>query len=194
MTSRSGLYLLEALAAVVLLVPLAGATEGEHAYVGTNDCKKCHIKEWKSWSETKMANAFEVLKPGARAEAKEKVGLDPDKDYSGDPACVRCHVIGFQEEGGFVDFETTPELAGVGCETCHGPGGDYTQRGFMTLQNKEYQRDKLVEVGLVAPVTAEQCARCHNADSPFVGPDYVFDFEARKEQGTHEKFPLRYKH
>lgn len=194
MSSRSGLFLLAVLMAVVLLVPLAGAAQGEHAYVGTQDCKKCHIKEWRSWSETKMAQTFEVLKPGVRAEAKEKVGLDPDKDYSGDPGCVRCHVTGFQAEGGFVDFETTPELAGVGCEACHGPGGTYTQDGYMTLKNKEYKLEKLVEVGLVAEVTAEQCVQCHNDESPFVGPDYVFDFETRKEQGTHEKFPLKYKH
>ena len=30
--------------------------------------------------------------------------------------------------------------------------------------------------------------------SPFVGPDYVFDFEANKDKGTHEKFPLKYQH
>jgi len=27
-----------------------------------------------------------------------------------------------------------------------------------------------------------------------VGKDYVFDFEARKTKGTHEKFPLKYAH
>jgi cytochrome c553 len=194
MTSRLGLSLLTIFMAVVLLVPIAGAAGDEHSFVGTKDCKKCHIREWKSWSQTKMANAFELLKPGVRAEAKEKAGLDPDKDYTADPACVRCHVTGFQKDGGFVDVETTPELVGVGCEACHGPGGTYTQDGYMTLKNKEFKRDELVKVGLVAQVTAEQCVQCHNEDSPFVGPDYVFDFEARKEQGTHEKFPLKYEH
>lgn len=194
MTSRAGLSLLVVLIAVVLLVPWADAAGEEHSYVGTNTCKKCHIKEWRSWSETKMAHAFDLLKPGERAEAKTKAGLDPNKDYTTDPTCVRCHVTGFQKEGGFVDFATTPELAGVGCEACHGPGGTYTQSGFMTLQNKEYELAKLEAVGLVAHITADQCAQCHNTDSPFVGPDYVFDFEARKEQGTHEKFPLKYSH
>ena len=28
----------------------------------------------------------------------------------------------------------------------------------------------------------------------FVGDDYVFDFEARKDEGTHEKYPLRFEH
>ena len=38
------------------------------------------------------------------------------------------------------------------------------------------------------------CTDCHNDESPFVAEGYVFDFAARKEQGTHAKFPLKYKH
>ena len=47
---------------------------------------------------------------------------------------------------------------------------------------------------MVDQVTEAQCRGCHNADSPFVGPGYVFDFQANKESGTHEKFPLKYQH
>jgi len=178
--------------AALLTIP---ATEGdEYAYVGSNNCKKCHIKEWRSWSETKMANTFEVLKPGERTEAKQEAGLDPDKDYTADPACVKCHVTGYGKPGGFVDIETTPDLAGVGCEVCHGPGGTYTQDGYMTLKNRNYKKENLVAVGLVGEITKEQCVSCHNTESPFVGDDYVFDFEARKDEGTHEKFPLRFEH
>ena len=32
------------------------------------------------------------------------------------------------------------------------------------------------------------------ADSPFVGPDFVFDFQANKDKGTHERYPLKYQH
>ena len=178
--------------AVLFAVP--GSNGDEHAYVGANTCKKCHIREWRSWSETKMANAFELLKPGARAEQRKAAGLDPDKDYTTDPACVKCHVTGYGKPGGFVDLETTPALVGVGCEMCHGPGGTYTQDGYMTLQNKEYKKADLVAVGLVGELTKQQCANCHNTESPFVGDDYVFDFESRKQQGTHEKIPLKYEH
>ena len=76
-------------------------------------------------------------------------------------------------------IETTPELAGVGCEMCHGPGGTYTQDGYMTLKNKEYKRAEIVAVGMTDEITAETCAVCHNTESPFVGDDYVFDFESR---------------
>ena len=51
-----------------------------------------------------------------------------------------------------------------------------------------------VAAGLVGEITQAQCTGCHNPKSPFVGDDYVFDFAARKDQGTHEKFPLKYKH
>jgi hypothetical protein len=184
------------LLAVFVLVTWLGPSPQaqEHEYIGSNNCRKCHIKEWRSWSETKMAKAFEVLKPGERADAKTAAGLDPKKDYTTDASCVKCHVTGYGKPGGFVDIESTPDLAGVGCEACHGAGGTYTQDGYMTLQNREYEKAKLVAVGLVGEITKEQCESCHNTESPFVGDDYVFDFDAMKDKGTHEQFPLRYKH
>lgn len=180
--------------AAVLVVSAAGALAEEHAYVGSKKCKVCHMKEWKSWSETKMANSFENLKPGERAEQKTAAGLDPQKDYTADETCLRCHTTGYGKPGGFVDAASTPDLAGVGCEMCHGPGGTYTKSGYMTLKNKDYKKAELVAVGLTDTITESQCAVCHNSDSPFVGDDYVFDFEARKSQGTHEKFPLKNPH
>jgi hypothetical protein len=166
----------------------------EHAYVGTKNCKKCHLKEWKSWAETKMAKSFETLKPGAAAEAKTKAGLDPDKDYTTDAKCVACHVTGYGQPGGFVSIEETPDRAGVGCEVCHGPGGTYTKAEHMSFKNKSYKKAAVVAVGMVDTVSVDQCKACHNAESPFVGDNYVFDFDANKDKGTHKKFPLKYEH
>jgi len=191
MKTRIGLLLTLATLVAVVSAPVI-ADEGEHAYVGTKSCKKCHIKEWKSWSETKMATAYEVLSPGAAAEVKQEIGLDPEKDYTTDEACVKCHVTGFGKPGGFTDIETTPELAGVGCEVCHGPGGSYTQDGFMTLQNREFKRDDLLPLGYIYPVGENVCIECHNEEVPF--PDYTFDFESMKAKGLHEAFPLKYEH
>ena len=75
-------------------------------YLGEKKCKKCHIKEHKTWAETKHANAFECL---------------TDK-YKKDEECLKCHTTGMGE-GGFVSVEETPELLGIQCEQCHGPGG-----------------------------------------------------------------------
>lgn len=185
----------KALTVLLLVVPvllMATAASAEHAYVGTKNCKKCHIKQWKSWSETKMANAFETLKPGVDVERKAELGLDPEVDYTTDEACVRCHVTGFGKEGGFTSIEATPDLAGVGCEMCHGAGAGYTQDGYMTLKNKEYKRADLIGVGLVHPVDEAVCTQCHNEQVPI--PDYTFDYEAKKAEGLHESTPLKYSH
>ncbi len=191
MKRMNGLVLLLSCAALVLT---AGAATGEHAYVGSGSCRKCHLKEWKSWSETKMAKAFELLKPGVAADKKKAAGLDPSKDYTADKTCLACHTTGLGQPGGFVDAVSTPGLAGVGCEMCHGPGGTYTQEQYMSIKNKDYKKADIVAVGLVAEITVAGCAKCHNDKSPFVGKDYVFNFEERKAQGTHEKFPLKYQH
>lgn len=186
---------LAVLAPAALILALAPAPQAaEHAYVGTKQCKKCHIKEWKSWSDTKMAHAFDSLKPGEAAEAKKAAGLDPAKDFTKDATCLRCHATGHGAEGGFVDFETTPDMAGVGCESCHGPGGTYTKSEYMSFKNKEYKKADLVAVGLVGEVGKAQCITCHNKDNPTAGADYVFDYEAMKDKGLHETFPLKYHH
>lgn len=181
------------------LLALIQAQEKEvgtgHAFVGTKGCKKCHLKQYKSWAETKMANAYDLLKPGERAEAKKKVGLDPTKDYTQDAECLPCHTTGYGKPGGFVSLEETPELVGVSCEMCHGAGSEYTKDQFMSLKNKEYKLAEVVKAGLNSPVTGESCTSlCHNEKSPFFNKAKPFDFEKRKNEGTHEHFPLKYTH
>jgi hypothetical protein len=183
--------------AVLFVIALFASTfdqAAEHSFIGSKKCRTCHIKEHKSWAETKMAKAFEALRPGVSAEAKEKAGLDPQKDYTKDETCLPCHTTGYGGEGGFNDEDSTPTLVGVGCEMCHGAGGTYTKKELMSLQNKEYEKGAVVAAGMVDIVTVAQCKNCHNKQSPFVGDDYVFDFEANKDEGTHEKYPLKYKH
>lgn len=188
--------------AAVLLIATVGLLAGsqpllqagDHAYIGSKKCKMCHLKEWDSWSTTRMANAFDHLKPGDSADAKKAAGLDPQKDYTKDATCLACHTTGYGSTGGFVSMESTPDLAGVGCEMCHGPGGTYTQNQYMSLKNKEYKKADVVAAGMTDQVTVKQCGHCHNPSSPFVGDDYVFDFDANKEKGTHEKFALKYQH
>ncbi|NHZ73119.1 MAG: hypothetical protein GWP16_01450 [Nitrospirae bacterium] len=185
----------KALVLSLLIIPvllLASAASAEHTYIGTKNCKKCHIKQWKSWSETKMANAFETLTPGVAADRKAELGLDADKDYSTDEECVRCHVTGYGKEGGFTSIDDTPDLAGVGCEMCHGAGGTYTQDGYMTLKNKEFKRADIVAAGLIQPIDESVCVQCHNEDNPI--PDYTFDFATKKTEGIHESTPLKYSH
>ncbi len=163
-----------------------------YSYVGSQNCKKCHIKQYKSWEKSAMALSYDILKPGQRADAKKKAGLDPKKDYTNDKSCLACHTTGYGQSGGFVNMEKTPNLAGVGCEMCHGAGGEYTKDEHMSLKNKTYKLKDLVNVGLVSPPQAVTCTeRCHNKKSPFFQP---FDFAKRKSEGTHTHELLKYKH
>ncbi len=187
-TSR--LAILPACALLFLLAAFASADPA--AYVGAKRCRACHLKQFQTWETTKMAKSFELLKAGAHADAKKKMNVDPQKDYTHDEKCLPCHTTGYGKPGGFVSLEKTPEMAGVQCESCHGPGGEYLKEGFMTLKNKEYKRADLLKAGLVVP-NAETCtSQCHNPKSPFVTKDAVFKFEERKKKGTHEHIALKY--
>jgi len=140
--------------AAVLVMPAAPLLQGAApSFVGAKKCKACHLKQFNSWSESRMAKSFDLLKPGANAAAKKKAKLDPDKDYTKDATCLACHTTGYGKPGGFVDIASTPDLAGVGCEMCHGPAGTYLQKEYMSLQNKEYKKASLVGVGLVGRIT-----------------------------------------
>jgi hypothetical protein len=186
---RRSLNLLCLLALAVAFV--APQLAADPAYVGTKNCKKCHIKQYRSWVQTRMSQAFDILKPGNNVETKTAAGLDPEKDYTGDAECLVCHTTGYGKEGGFVDEASSADRLGVGCEMCHGAGGEYTAPDLMSLKNREYQRADVIAAGMVHPVDEARCRTCHNEDSPtFV----EFDFATMKPQGTHENLPLKYKH
>jgi hypothetical protein len=168
-------------------------------YIGAKKCKACHMKQYKSWQKTSMATSFENLKAGVKADEKKKAGLDADKDYTHDESCVKCHSTGYGKEGGFTSIEETPKLAGVQCESCHGPGSEYAK--VMKKKQKEwketgYTSEELKAIGLIIPSEDEAgCMACHGGDSPFtekVDAKYKFDFKDRLEK-THEHFPLKYR-
>ncbi|UCE72390.1 MAG: cytochrome c family protein, partial [Nitrospiraceae bacterium] len=103
---------------IITVSSLAGTAEGAD-YVGVKKCKACHIKQYKSWQKTTMAESFENLKQGVKVEEKKKAGLE-DKDYTADASCLKCHTTGYGQPGGFTSIADTPNLAGVQCESCHG--------------------------------------------------------------------------
>lgn len=177
---------------VVLLA--ASAAGAAPTYVGTRKCKTCHLKEYRSWEKTQMARAFDLLRPGVAPESKKRAQLDPKKDYTHETKCLPCHTTGYGKPGGFVSAERTPDLAGVQCEECHGPGSEYLQEGEMTLKNLNYRQADLVKVGLVLPSQATCAAVCHNDRSPFRGPGYHFKYDEREAKGSHELLALKHKH
>lgn len=174
----------------LLFAVLMFPTGSQAQYVGVSKCRPCHLPQTKSWEQTKMAKAFDLLKPGIAADKKAAKKLDPNKDYTHDTECLPCHTTGYGKPGGFQSIEATPGLAGVQCEVCHGPGGGYLKPTLMSLQNKAYKRTDLVTAGLTVP-DVKICQGCHNPKSPFYA---AFNYESRKAQGTHEHLQLNNPH
>lgn len=111
-------------------------------YVGSQTCGSCHGEALDAWKATRHSNALVTL---------EHEGHDKDPD------CVGCHVTGLDDESGFRSREKTPLFSSVGCESCHGPGGDHV---------KEPAKFKLRANG------AQSCLPCHTSTT---SPG--FDFE-----------------
>jgi hypothetical protein len=188
---------------IVLVIALAGALiyfygdKYEHisqgSYVGPGKCKGCHPQQYASWKKTRMANSFDVLRPGEKAQEKQLAGLKPDMDYTHDLTCLPCHTTGYGLVGGFTSIEETPEMAGVTCEACHGHGGTYAKT-VMDPKNPGFKTAAAKSAGLVYPPREGACRECHNARSPFVGMGYKFHYDERVRLGTHEHFHLKYQH
>ncbi len=105
-------------------------------YTGNDACGVCHEQEYATWQYTKHATAFDTLVTH---------NADRRKD------CVGCHVIGFEEKGGYGFRQRPPHLENVGCESCHGRGGPHLSPGFVPPGDagaKDY---------------AQVCGTCHNA-------------------------------
>lgn len=176
-------------------------TNEEAAYVGINGCKTCHYRQYTSWKRTKMARTFEVLKPGVRAEAKAKLSLDPQRDYTTDATCLECHTTGFGMPGGYVIPEPgdakaakrAKENEGTTCEACHGPGSKYVaiHKQIMT-RKRPYTLGELCETGQTE-TNVRVCTSCHNKNNPLAASDYHFDYEKSKAEDTHDNVPLKYR-
>jgi len=166
---------------------VAAPAAAEPSFVGSSKCKKCHIKEFKSWAKNPLASSFESLKPDVKAAVKERFKLDPKKDYSTDQACLKCHTTGMGKAGGYKAGNTAME--GVGCESCHGAGSDYLPVMEAIMKEKrKYKVAELVAVGFTPP-SKEACATCHSKESPTFTVE--FDYAKAEKEGSHERFPLQ---
>lgn len=83
-----------------------GLLNGKSPFVGTETCAGCHVEQYDIWKKTGHSHAMATLEA---------------RNQQFDPACVRCHVVGY-ENGGFQALYSTPQFANVQCESCHGPG------------------------------------------------------------------------
>jgi hypothetical protein len=174
-------------------------SEQEPEYVGSRACRRCHLREYRSWQGGKHANVFELLEPGVRPEAKVKVNLQPDVDYRTNELCLQCHTVGYGTPSGFTSVEETPDLVGIGCETCHGPGSVYIRDDVMGNDNLDHSFEEVIAAGLVYPVPEEVCRSCHGDPAtpfnPELFPEYTFEYDRETvEAGTHVHLPLARDH
>jgi len=103
------------------------------SFTGNDVCAVCHNEIFKRWETTPHASAYETL-------------LKAEHEY--DPECLQCHTIGLSYFTGFETIETTPEMKGVGCESCHGPGSNHNE-----TQSKDYGKADI-----------EICETCHESE------------------------------
>jgi len=175
------------------------AAAQEPEYVGSRACRRCHLREHRSWQRGSHANVFELLEPGVRPEAKEKVNLQPSVDYRANDLCLQCHTVGYGTPSGFKSVAETPDLLGVGCETCHGAGSIYIADDVMGNDNLDHSFNEVIAAGLIYPVPETVCKQCHtNPATPFnpeIFPEYAFEYSRQTvEAGTHEHRPLARAH
>lgn len=172
---------------------------GDYEYIGSSKCKKCHLSQYKTWAKTEMGQAFETLKPGRAVEIKKKHNLDPEKDYSQDPNCIECHTTGYGHAGGYATPDPSDKkavrkakkLMNVGCESCHGPGSAYIKVFEEIFKSKrKYKVEELYAVGLTK-IEESTCTTCHNDKGPTFDSSEPFDFEKRKDEGTHDHKELK---
>ena len=116
------------------------APEAQTTYVGSDQCRSCHEKEYDSFKKNaKKVHSYKsiaVMKKGLTETEFEK--------------CFECHTTGYKQPGGFRSEQETPHLKEAGCEVCHGPGSVHIETG-----DPKDIKGKL---------TAKDCEICHNSD------------------------------
>ncbi len=108
-------------------------------YLGSVVCSSCHRAEYLSWSMNHHSVAINSLLRTKKEKDKE---------------CIRCHVTGYGAPDGYKDLKTTPWLAEVGCESCHGRAGGH--RGGVPAATGRHPTSAAERYG-------PTCLGCHDA-------------------------------
>lgn len=117
------------------LVARVPRTEPEAEYVGESTCVECHKETCTLLDKTGHEHAFATL-------------VASGDQY--DPECVRCHVTGWGDKGGYLGPDATPGMRNVTCEACHGPGRRHVE---------------LMEPTVAGSLDGGMCLRCHDPDN-----------------------------
>lgn len=105
-----------------------------HGFAGSAACTACHAQAARIHASSRH--------PAALAAVQRK-------GYGDDPDCLRCHVTGIAEAGGWRRQPDRGHLGEVGCEACHGPSAQHV------ADPKQRTR----------PVSIATCLGCHDAEN-----------------------------
>jgi hypothetical protein len=106
------------------------------SYAGEQTCAQCHGNVHSTVMNTAHAQAFQTL-----------VQVHQDTN----PSCLPCHTVGYGLPTGFTNALRTPQLEGVQCENCHGPGANHAANpGDQTVVPR-------------VELAAQVCGGCHSA-------------------------------
>jgi len=138
--------------------------------VGAKTCGQCHSSAEKGdqfglWLRSAHASSYAILGTSSAWEIASKAGLqgNPQAEIE----CLFCHATGFgQPPSGFAESFQAEE--GVQCESCHGPGSDYSKDFVMR------NRNDALAAGLVLP-DEKTCFPCHNGECPASSENFDFD-------------------
>jgi hypothetical protein len=122
------------------------------------------------WAASPHARAGQTLAGAGRAS---------------DAGCLRCHTTGFELPGGFPrdgKVSAHADLARVGCESCHGPGGDHLKEGAQRLGTILSLGDKCDSC-----VVLQICGSCHDDAND---PGFEFEVIDKILRQRHGKEPL----
>jgi len=121
-------------------------------FVGSGKCAECHTKEFERWQASPHSGAFTTLIAKESQSNKE---------------CQACHTTGFEKPGGFPAGGDA--MHGVGCESCHGPGGNHVAQSTPTAATIFGLTDKCDSC-----VILQICGSCHDDAND---PNFEFEVE-----------------
>jgi peroxiredoxin/nitrate/TMAO reductase-like tetraheme cytochrome c subunit len=128
-------------------------------YVGSDACRSCHEAEFATWQASPHAASLASLEQKGKADSAE---------------CLACHTTGMGRPGGFPTGGQAaghPDLARVGCESCHGPGEAHVAEGATRIGTILSLGDKCDSC-----VILQICGSCHDDEN-----DPQFEFEVQEK-------------
>jgi hypothetical protein len=155
--------------AVVRSIPQVGldTPAPSAAIVGPQACRPCHARAVSAWERSPHFSTREVLSTAEARRIREALGVGDSPEAA--ERCLSCHATAR------VDGGRRRPVAGVSCESCHGPAaswvaihGDYGPGRTRATEPADHRDDRLgrsMAAGMLRPDNiyrvARNCFQCH---------------------------------